>query len=209
VISPRYGAAACLVIAAALVPTVIHSYMGVVVKDGLQTASIPATLDGYTSIPSGNDADWGRRHFESEDWFDRVYSSGPNQVRLTVVRSYDLKRLYHHPENDVARGAGLAVHELIALPGLVDVPVHLLQTDDRERGSAMYALHYGDGFVADPLWFQVSLAGELLFSGRRPMTLLFAHDVRGDKGPDPQTYPSATVLRAAIRSFVGAGHSHR
>jgi hypothetical protein len=209
VISPRYGAAACLVIAAALVPTVIHSYMGVVVKDGLQTASIPAILGGYTSIPSGNDADWGRRHFESGDWLDRVYSSGPNEVRLTVVRSYDLKRLYHHPENDVARGAGLAIHELIALPGLADVPVHLLQTEGEEKGSAMYALHYGDRFVADPLRFQVSLAGELLFSGRRPMTLFFARDVRGDKGLDPRSYPSAKVLQAAIRSFVGGSHSAR
>jgi hypothetical protein len=203
VISPRYAAGACLVIAAALVPTVIHSYMGVVVKDGLQTASIPAALDTYTSVPTGNDADWGRRHFESEDWFQRVYTSGPNQVRLTVLRSYDLKRLYHHPENDVARGAGLFAHEVITLPGLADVPVHLLRTETEEKGSAMYVLHYDDAFVADPMWFQVSLAGRLLFSGRRPMTLLFAHDVLGSKGPSPDMYPSAHVLKAAVTAFTG------
>ena len=202
-ISPRYAVGACLVIAAALVPTVIHSYMGVVVKDRLQTASIPPTLDTFTSVPTGNDADWGRRHFESDDWFERVYTSGSNQVRLTVLRSYDLKRLYHHPENDVARGAGLFAHELITLPGLPDVPVHVLHTETEEKGSAMYALHYDDAFVADPLWFQVSLAGQLLFSGRRPMTLFFARDVLGSKGTTPDTYPSARVLKAAVTAFTG------
>jgi hypothetical protein len=203
VISPRYGVGACLVIVAALVPTVIHSYMGLVVKDTLQTASIPPTLDTYTSAPTGNDADWGRQHFESVDWLDRVYTSGPNQVRLTVVRSYDLKRLYHHPENDLARGAGLFAHEVIMLPALAGVPVHLLRTETQDKGSAMYVLQYNDAFVADPLWFQVSLAGRLLFSGRRPITLFFARDLRGPKGPSPDTYPSAAVLKAAIQAFAG------
>ncbi len=201
--SPRYGAWACLVIAVALVPTVIHSYMGVVVKDGLQTGSIPTTLEGYSSVPSGNDPGWGRRRFGSDDWFQRTYVSGPNEVQLTVLRSYDLKLLYHHPENDVARGAGLFVHEVITLQGLESVPVHLLRTEGEGQGSAMYALHYNDGFVSDPLWFQVSLAGELLFSGRRPMTLLFARDMRGAKGRTPDTYPSAQVLKAAVEKFTG------
>ena len=202
-ISPRYSLWACLVIGAALVPTVIHSYMGVVVKDGLRTTNIPTTLAGYTSMPATDDAGWGRRRFESDDWFDRNYTTGQNHVRLTVLRSYDLKRLYHHPENDVARGAGLFVHEVITLPGLQNVPVHLLRTDTQNQASAMYALHYDGTFVEDPLWFQVSLAGQLLFSGRRPMTLLFALDMRGAKGATPDTYPSAVVLKAAIDAFTG------
>ena len=202
-ISPRYSLWACLVIGAALVPTVIHSYMGVVVKDSLTTATIPSALAGYASLPSGNDPDWGRRHFESTDWFERSYTSGSNEVRLTVLRSYDLKRLYHHPENDVAHGAGLFARGLISLPGLEDVPVHLLRAEGGSDASAMYALHYDGGFVGDPLWFQLSLAQQLLFSGRRPMTLFFARDVRGKKGPTPDTYPSAHLLKAAIQAFTG------
>ena len=202
-ISPRFGVWACLVIAAALVPTVIHSYIGVVVRDDLRTANVPSTLAGYTSVPTASDAGWGRRRFDSDDWFDRLYTMGQNQVQLTVVRSYDLKRLYHHPENDLARGVGLFVHEVITLPGLADVPVHLLRTDTESEASAMYALHYDGGFVQDPLWFQVGLAGQLLFSGRRPMTLMFARDLRGSKGATPDTYPSARVLKAAVDAFTG------
>jgi len=205
VISPRFGVWACLVIAAALVPTVIHSYMGVVVRDDLRTTSIPATLAGYTSTATGSDAGWGHRHFDSDDWFDRNYTAGQNEVQLTVLRSYDLKRLYHHPENDVAHGAGLFARGLIALPGLEHVPVHLLQGDTGNSATALYVLHYDGGFVADPLWFQVSVAGQLLFSGRRPMTLLFARDLRGAKGSTPDTYPSAQVLKAAIAAFTGRG----
>ncbi len=50
-------------------------------------------------------ADWGRRRFESQDWTERRYVSGGDQVVLTVVRSFDLKALYHHPELAVAYGA--------------------------------------------------------------------------------------------------------
>jgi hypothetical protein len=203
VISPRYGLWACLVIGAALVPTVIHSYMGVVVKDSLTTANIPSALSGYTSVPSGNDPDWGRRHFESTDWFERNYTSDSAEVRLTVLRSYDLKRLYHHPENDVAHGVGLFAQGLIALPGLPGVPVHLLRGEGENVASAVYALHYDGGFVGDPLWFQLSLARQLLLSGRRPMTLFFARDVRGAKGATPDTFPSAHLLTAAIQAFNG------
>lgn len=207
-ISPRFGVWACLVIAAALVPTVIHSYIGVVVRDDLRTTNVPSTLAGYTSVPTASDAGWGRRRFDSDDWFDRNYTMGQNQVQLTVVRSYDLKRLYHHPENDLARGVGLFVHEVITLPGLADVPVHLLRTDTESEASAMYALHYDGGFVQDPLWFQVGLAGQLLFGGRRPMTLMFARDLRGSKGATPDTYPSARVLKAAIDAFTGRPGVH-
>jgi hypothetical protein len=51
---------------------------------------------------------------------------------------------------------------------------------------------------------QIRVAGELLLTGRRPMTLIFARDVRGAKGQTPDTYPSAKVLAAAVRAFTPA-----
>ncbi len=134
-ISTRYVPAACAVVLLALVPTVIHSYAGLVVKDARSTASIPMTVAGFTSVPSSRDAGWGKRRFESDDWFERRYLSGADEVLLTVLRSYDLKRLYHHPELDVAYGAGYLSEEIVELDGAKGVPVHLLRASARARGS--------------------------------------------------------------------------
>ena len=208
-ISTRYAAAACAVIVVALVPTIIHSYAGVVVQDGRSTASIPTAVAGFTSLPSTRDEGWGKRRFESHDWIERRYVSGADEVLLTVLRSYDLKRLYHHPELDVAYGAGYLSEELIELPGAPGVPVHLLRASSETDATAVYALHYGDEFISDPLWFQVRVAGELLFAGRKPMTLIFARDVRGRKGASPDTYPSAKVLVPVVQQFAAQASPQR
>ena len=204
-ISPRYGVAASVILALALVPTIIHSYVRMVVTDGLTAASIPANLRGFRSTPSPRDAGWGKRRFESDDWFERTYrgASTGDEVLLTVLRSYDLKRLYHHPELDVAYGAGYLTHDIVRVSDLPGVPVHVLDTATEAHGTALYVLHYDGGFVQDPLWLQARVAGQLLFSGRKPMTLIFARDVRGQKGATPDTYPSAKVLAQAVQHFVG------
>ena len=199
-ISTRFAPAVCVVVALALIPTIIHSYAGMVVKDGRSTASIPATLAGFTSVPSARDAGWGRRRFESDDWFERRYLSGTDEVLLTVLRSYDLKRLYHHPELDVAYGTAFLDEKVVELRDAPGVPVHVLSGAE-ETGPAAYVLHYGDAFVANPLWFQVRVAGELLFSGRRPMTLIFAREVRGRRAGGVDANPSSRVLVDALKSF--------
>ena len=208
-ISTRYVPAACAVVLLALVPTVIHSYVGLVVEDARSTASIPSTVAGFTSVPSSRDAGWGKRRFESDDWIERRYLSGADEVLLTVLRSYDLKRLYHHPELDVAYGAGYQSEEIVELEGAPGVPVHLLRASSETDATAMYVLHYGDEFVSNPLWFQVRVAGELLFGGRKPMTLLFARDVSGRKGARPDSYPSARVLVPVIHQFAAQGQPQR
>ena len=43
-LSSRYAPAICVALLLVLVPTIIHSYAGLVVDDGRRTASIPATL---------------------------------------------------------------------------------------------------------------------------------------------------------------------
>src|SRR4249920_1141545 len=100
--SSRYARAACAALLLALIPTVIHSYAGIVVTDDLRAASIPAMLGAYSASPTKRSADWGERRFDSHDWIERQYATESDTVVLTVIRSYDLKALYHHPELAVA-----------------------------------------------------------------------------------------------------------
>ena len=60
-IASRYAPAVCVLIALALVPTIIHSYAHTVAKDGLVTAAIPLSLNGAPSSPTEHDAAWGQR----------------------------------------------------------------------------------------------------------------------------------------------------
>lgn len=69
-ISPRYALAACVTVALALVPTVIHSYFGFVVDDGRRVESIAGSIDAYSSLDTNRDQRWGKRQFDSDDWFD-------------------------------------------------------------------------------------------------------------------------------------------
>jgi hypothetical protein len=206
-LSSRYAAATCVALLLALVPTIIHSYVGVVVTDGRATASIPTTLMSYTSFPTKHPVDWGESHFDSHDWFDRTYTLGGDTVVLTVVRSYDLKALYHHPELAVAyHSAKFDRSEMGTLPGHPDIPIHVL-SNDGATPIGLYALHYDGRFIDDPIRFQLRTAGELLFTGRKPMTLFFVRDDAGPAGVAPLKLPAAQLLREAIEQFLRSGPS--
>jgi hypothetical protein len=200
-LSSRYAPAVCLALLLTLVPTIIHSYVGVVVRDGRATASIPMTLMSYTSFPTKHPVDWGESHFDSHDWFERQYTLGGDNVVLTVVRSYDLKALYHHPELAVAyHYAKFDRDEMGTLPGRSDIPVHVL-SNGGATPVGLYALHYDGRFIDDPIRFQLRTAGELLFTGRKPMTLFFVRDDAGPAGVAPLKLPAAQLLREAIEQF--------
>jgi hypothetical protein len=203
VISHRYAATVCVLLALALVPTIIHSYSGAVSRDGRRTAAIPPVLSGYVSVPSGRNQTWGQRRFESDDWTERNYAAGADTVRLTVVRTYDPKSVYHHPELAVAYGtsfAGLSTHTIDH--GGAPIPVHVLKPAAGVTATGLYALHYDTRFVDDPIAFQVRTAGELLFSPRKPMTLFFALDQQPrDTGAVDQSV-AMKVLMAAIDAFL-------
>jgi hypothetical protein len=174
-ISSRYVPAVCVLLALALVPTAIHSYAAVVVSDNLRTESIPVALGEFASTPSGRDAGWGGRRFESPDWFERKYVSASDELLLTVLRSYNLKLLYHHPELDVAYGTAFLRQETRRFEAHPEIPIHVLYSDVDGGSIAAYALHYDGQFVDDPMWFQLRSATELLFSGRpgRPTSPIF------------------------------------
>ena len=198
-ISTRYAIPVLALFVLALVPTVIHNYVGLTVPDARSTTLIPNELAGYLGEPSGRNETWGQRRFDSFDWAERTYVSGLDEVTLTVVRSYDLKTLYHHPElattEDTFSGYGVE-----RWPGS-DRPVHTLRSGQINGPAAAYALHYGDEFVERPVLFQLRTSGELLVSGRKAMTLIFVRD-----GASPQDDLAATglarVLQGAIDAFL-------
>jgi len=200
-LSSRYAPAVCVALLVVLVPTIIHSYARIVVNDGRSTASIPATLSSYISLPTKRGADWGKDHFDSDDWFERQYTGPGDSVVLTVVRSYDLKALYHHPELAVAyRFANFDSIATETPADRPDMPVHVL-TSDESRAVGLYVLQYDGRFVADPIRFQLRTAGELLFSGRKPMTLFFVRDDAAAPGVSPLKLPAATLLFEAVARF--------
>jgi hypothetical protein len=203
-LSSRYAPAICIALVVALIPTIIHSYAGVVVADGRTTSAIPTTLLTYSSSPTDRSENWGRSHFDSRDWFERRYTSGADDLVLTVVRSYDLKALYHHPELAVAyRFANFNRFTTETPADRPDTPVHVL-TNSGGGPVGLYVLHYDGRFVADPILFQLRTAGELLFTGRKAMTLFFVRDDSAPAGTEPLQLPAARVLLEAVDQFTGA-----
>ena len=201
-LSSKYAPAVCVALLVALVPTIIHSYARVVVDDGHTTASIPTMLSTYAAAPTRRAENWGRRHFDSHDWFEREYTTDGDKVVLTVVRSYDLKALYHHPELAVSYHAAKFDRATTEIPAdRPDMPVHVL-TNENTRAVALYALHYDGRFIADPIRFQLRTAGELLFSGRKPMTLFFVLDQTTPESVAPLKLPAARLLFEAVDRFV-------
>jgi hypothetical protein len=203
-ISMKFAPIVCALLGLALVPTFIHSYADFTVEDGRTTTAVPTSLGEYTSTPSSRNATWGQRRFESSDWIEREYTAGADRARLTIVRSYDLKALYHHPELAVTSGLSLGRERLEYFDARPEIPVHVLSGTREDGALALYVLHYDDRFVADPIRFQLRTAGELLFSGRRAMTLFFVTKTQGASPVEAGRSPALRLLFAAIDSFMTA-----
>jgi hypothetical protein len=200
-LSSRYAPAICVALLVALVPTIIHSYAGLVVNDGRTAASIPSTLASYVASPTRRSPEWGKNRFDSFDWIEREYSGTGDTVVLTVVRSYDLKALYHHPELAVSyHVAKFNRSEVQTSPDRPDIPVHVL-TNTNGGSVALYVLSYDGRFIADPIRFQLRTAGELLFTGRKAMTLFFVRDDMPE-GAAPLRLPAARLLFEAVDRFA-------
>ena len=198
--SARYGAAAAAILAVALVPTVIHTYWDEKADDGLTTRAVPLLLDRMSSTPTARKAAWVRNNFASDDWTERVYQAGGKSVTLFVGRSYDAKRLYHHPELALLRGTETIPAGVARATARPEIPLHLVRTERSGRkGVAVYALLYDGRFVDSPIAFQLRTSAELLVSRRKPMTLFLASDLSGASTIDEA--PATRVLLAAISSF--------
>lgn len=201
-ISPRYIPALCVLVLFALAPTWMHSYSGALEVDGLTSAAIPSVLGRYHGTATSRRATWGKRRFDSDDWIERTYADGAHEVRLTVVRSYDPKTLYHHPELAVAYGPSFVAATIEQLPGRPEIPVHVLRPAPGADTVGLYVLRYEDRFVEDPISFQIRTAGELLFTRRRPMTLFFTTESNVPRDGTLDRLGSSAVLVAAIDAFI-------
>jgi len=200
-ISTRHAASVALLLALALVPTAIHSYWGVVAVDGLRTTGVPEVLDGMSSTPTARRTPWVVSNFQSEDWIERTYRAGAEDVVLFAGRSYDPKRLYHHPELALLRGYETSPVGTTYAPGHPEIPLHVVTTQKADRrGVALYALLYDGRFIDNAVTFQLKTSAELLVSGRKPMTLFMASDLAGTPDRAAES-PAARVLLAAIAAF--------
>ncbi len=207
-ISSRYALPVILICSLALVPTVIHSYIKAKVDDGMSTANISTTLNGLSSKPyTRHNAEWVRYMFDSEDWIERIYQTDSgNKTRLFVARSYDHKRLYHHPELGLSHGSNLKSEGIVMLDDKQEIPVHLLRNSDGQALVA-YVLLYNGRYIQFPLKHQIGESLKLLASARRPMTLFYIHDAKATVKDEFAKTASAKLLKAAIRSFLSGGKS--
>jgi hypothetical protein len=202
--SVRNGVVLCVLLTLALVPTIVHSYVGARVAEARPARALPENLAGFTSTPTARTDAWAARRFDSNDWIERRYERDGQEAILTVVRSYDLKLLYHHPELAAAYGTSFTDYRVAELPERPGVPVHLL-TSENDEVSASYVLQYGGGYVADPIAFQIRTAGALLFSKQRPMTLFFMLEHHPPGSSARARKAAAELLFTAIDSVAGPG----
>lgn len=200
-LSTKYAGATIVLLALVLLPTANHGYLGRRIDDGLRAAAVSETLAGLVSTPGKRKDRWVRSHFDSGDWIERYYGPGA-RLRLLVIRTYDPKRVYHHPELAISyTESKFRPGTVVSLAEAPNVPVHALRGQEGHPDLVLYALHYGDTFVGNPILFQLRLSGRLLFEGRRPMTLFYVHDAAPPAGEALAGTPAARVLGAAIDSF--------
>ena len=202
-ISPRYVPITCVLVALALVPTIIHTYAASgPADDGCRTGAVPGVLAEMSSAPSDRNPTWGKRRFDSDDWTERDYRTKNGQtLQLTIIRTHDAKAVYHHPELAVAYGTAFVGEDVKRFAARPDVPVHVLAPGAGLTAAGLYVLHYDTRFIEDPIPFQIRTAGELLFSRRRPMTLFFVldKDMR-EKSVDESA--ALTLLLTAVDRFT-------
>jgi Protein of unknown function (DUF3485) len=203
--SARYAVGVIGLAVVALVPTVVHNYLGLRVEDGPQLSTLRIDVPGMTTREVARPRGWFINNFQSDDVFERDYvSASGSVVRLSIIRSYDAKSLYHHPENAVAYGQGFHTHDVVQLDETPGTPVHRLQPEGPEaaRRVALYALRYRGEFVRSPLAFQFGQAWRLLLSGRAPMTLVFVQ-TRPPQTAGAREDAERRVLTAAVKEIAG------
>jgi hypothetical protein len=202
-VSTRYAAAAACLLAVALVPTVVHNYLGATVVDGRRAEAIPLRLAGYAGRPTARPERWARRNFDAADAVERYYGPG-DRLRLFAARSYDAKKLYHHAELVASYGTSLVPDGRFVLPGSPAVPVSVLRSNRAEGGGdlVMYALISGDEVIGNPHVYQLRASLRQLLRGRELLTLVYVHDRGATPGTAIENEPAAQLLREAVAAFL-------
>ncbi len=199
--SSRYAIPVIILLALALIPTVIHSYIDAKISDGKSVNDIPVRLNNFTSTPANRNTQWGMDIFGSKDWFERDYHDKQhNNVRLFAARAYDHKRLYHHPELALSYGHSLGKKEILELPDYPEVPVFVFKNNENSMLVA-YVLLYDDKFVKDPINHQLGESMRLLTNARKPMTLFYASQSPAPSDKQFNESAVASLLAQVITNF--------
>jgi hypothetical protein len=201
-ISSRYEIPVSLLLILALLPTIIHSYLGSEYDDGRAVQTIPTTLAGFSSEPylRHNDS-WAKSLYGSEDWIERIYKNDKGEkIRLFAARSFDYKKLYHHPELGLSHGSNLKEEGIVMLPGDPDIPVFVLRNSGG-KGIVAYALLHEEELIKDPILHQIKDAFTQLLQTRKAMTLFYVSDTITPAVDKFEKSSSASILAAAIQSF--------
>lgn len=204
--SARYAIPVVIVLMLALIPTVIHSYLDLKTDDGLSVTKISPVLDNFSSTPTNRQPGWGKETFGSMDWVERTYSNEQGKsFRLFVGRSYDHKRLYHHPELALSYAKDLRSEGQIRLPGQPEIPVNLLRNDTQPNRAA-FVLLYDGKFIDNPISHQIRDSLKQLISARKPMTLFYIADDNAPKDTVFNNTAAASLLEKSIKDFIAQQH---
>jgi hypothetical protein len=201
-ISTHFALPVLAFLSLALVPTVIHSYVGLAIDDGHRAAAVGWTLAGLRGAATLRSAASIRDAYDSVDWIERRFSGVEGQVIVFVARSLDSKRLYHHPENSILHGKIFESRGTRRLPQMSDVPLHVLMSAAPGTDFAVYALLYDGRFIDNPYLFQLRASWDLLIGGRKPMTLFLVHDASHSPDVPVESSLAVRVLHDAIRQFI-------
>ena len=199
--STRHALPVIILIMLALIPTIIHSYLNLKTGDNLSTHQINQVLGAYVSKPTQRQSEWGKDTFACYDWIERIYTNQQGKsVRLFVGRSYDHKRLYHHPELALSYGKDLKMFEEIHSLEQPNIPVKLLGNETKPVMAA-YALLYDNQFVKNAITYQLMSSIIQLMTPRKPMTLFYVEEDRAEKSIFSET-DAAVILKEAIKDFL-------
>jgi Protein of unknown function (DUF3485) len=202
-ISARYAPAVSLLLGVALLPTVLSTYLDRRVVDDRTADAISQSLAGLNANRTARSPVWVQEMFATDDWIERRYSGSHfEEVLLFVARSYDPKRLYHHPERKLFTGVPFDNIGTIRLPERQQVPMHVLMSHREGRLALVaYSLLYGDDVVANPYLAQLRVAWSSLFTGPQPMTLFLVYDPQFRRDQPLDRAIALEVLVQAIETF--------
>jgi hypothetical protein len=171
----------CLLVA--LVPVVVHSYLRVEKSDCRNPEALLSVSSPASDAARKRDS-WMRERFESAQWHEESFVRDGLRFDVTMIRSYDAKRLYHRPENSlVARSLLVEKRGIEWAPAASGpLPIHRAYYSNPESDVLVgYLLVYRSSPVASPYVAQMQAAPVELFAGRYPMTLFFIQG-RGSPG---------------------------
>ena len=201
-ISTRYNRPLLIIIMLALIPTIIHSYLDLKTNDNLSTHQINPILGSFVSKPTQRKPEWGEDTFACYDWIERNYTNQQGKsVRLFVGRSYDHKRLYHHPELVLSYGKELKMLQEMQYAAQPKIPVKLLANETRPVIAA-YALLYDKQFVENAITHQLKSSIIQLITPRKPMTLFYVEAQNTSAKSIFTETDAAFVLESAIKDFL-------